>query len=60
MRVIFCYHQKIYPCLHYSITHRLIAANVYKSYIPTIFVTWHDDKIATGCYNRRGARRKES
>ena len=29
-----------------------------KSNIPSIFVTWHDEKLATGCYNRLGARRK--
>ena len=42
----------------YCYLHRLIIANVYFTYIPTIFVTWHDDKLATGCYNRGRARKK--
>ena len=46
--------------IDYCYLHRLIVANVYFTYIPTIFVTWHDDKLATGCYNRSRARKKES
>ena len=58
MRLLFNCRQKLSLRTLVYLLYRLIVANSFSSYIPTIFVTWHDEKLATGCYNRLGARRK--